>query len=145
MQNGWSLIELMIVLAIIGVLAGLALPAYQDYSSRAQLARAVHEVSELKHSVEVLVNDGVVPSTSSSLGFTGSSLFEEVGSNGVSIIVDGDVVSLVATMGAGSNYAIRGVKVFLTRDSNGTWLCIFDTTASHNWKSEYLPSSCSLM
>src|SRR5690606_34164797 len=48
MQKGFTLIELMIVVAIIGILAAIALPAYQDYTARAQAAEAVNLLGGLK-------------------------------------------------------------------------------------------------
>src|SRR5690606_24044314 len=59
MQKGFTLIELMIVVAIIGILAAVALPAYQDYTARARLAEAVVYAGSLKATVgECLTSTG---------------------------------------------------------------------------------------
>ena len=59
MQKGFTLIELMIVVAIIGILAAVALPAYQDYTARARLAEAVVYTGSLKATVgECLTSAG---------------------------------------------------------------------------------------
>ncbi|KAF0811496.1 Fimbrial protein [Andreprevotia sp. IGB-42] len=61
MQQGFTLIELMIVVAIIGILAAVAIPAYQDYTARAQVSEAFTLLDGLKTPVaEAYSNDGVI-------------------------------------------------------------------------------------
>jgi len=68
-QHGFTLIELMIVVAIIGILAGIAVPAYQDYTIRAQVVEAFSLASELKSSVqEYRKEHGRMPATNEAAG-----------------------------------------------------------------------------
>src|SRR5262245_64477713 len=61
-QQGFTLIELMIVVAIIGILAAIAIPAYQDYTIRAQIVEGMNLAAASKAAVaETFLNDGVVP------------------------------------------------------------------------------------
>ena len=58
MQKGFTLIELMIVVAIIGILAAVAIPAYQNYIAKSQVSRVMGELGSLKTAVEACVLDG---------------------------------------------------------------------------------------
>lgn len=82
-QKGFTLIELMIVVAIIGILAAIAIPQYQDYTARTQVTRAVSEVSALKTAAESAILEGkeIVSSKTPTkdqydIGFTGSTLLK---------------------------------------------------------------------
>ncbi|WP_081270075.1 pilin [Variovorax paradoxus] len=67
-QKGFTLIELMIVVAIIGILSAVALPAYQDYTAKSQVAAALAEITPGKVMVETKITDGEIPSSASAIG-----------------------------------------------------------------------------
>lgn len=139
MQKGFTLIELMIVVAIIAILAAIALPAYQDYVARAQVSEAMSLTSGAKTAVtEYYADRGAWPTTNAAAGLapagsiTGKYVAQTaVGANGV----------LTATFkGAGSASAKIAGKTFILTptDAGGSieWSC------GGGIADKYKPSSC---
>ena len=138
-QKGFTLIELMIVVAIIGILAAVALPAYQDYTARSQMAEAMSLAGGARTAVsESWQATGNWPGSNASAGLaTNTSITGQyvanvaVGANGV----------ITATMknAAPVQTAVRGGSLILTpTDRNGSieWRC------SSALADKYLPSTC---
>ncbi|ENS6824143.1 pilin [Neisseria gonorrhoeae] len=73
LQKGFTLIELMIVIAIVGILAAVALPAYQDYTARAQVSEAILLAEGQKSAVtEYYLNNGIWPENNGDAGVASS-------------------------------------------------------------------------
>ena len=144
MQKGFTLIELMIVVAIIGILAAVAIPQYQDYVARSQVSRAVGEVSALRAGVESRLMEGteftVDTDAETGIGWTSSNM--------LTLTAEGDLT----TGGAGhlngvikeSSTAVNGAIVKWDRTVEGVWSCTIDSSAADakGWKDSFAPKGC---
>ncbi|HEZ7116769.1 TPA: pilin [Neisseria meningitidis] len=159
LQKGFTLIELMIVIAIVGILAAVALPAYQDYTARAQVSEAILLAEGQKSAVtEYYLNHGTWPSNNSSAGVASSSTIKgkyvekvevkngvitaEMKSSGVNKEIQGKKLSLWAKRQDGSVKWFCGQPV--TRNAKAKDDVTADTTTNTNTKidTKHLPSTC---
>ncbi|ENX3855365.1 pilin, partial [Neisseria gonorrhoeae] len=124
LQKGFTLIELMIVIAIVGILAAVALPAYQDYTARAQVSEAILLAEGQKSAVtEYYLNNGEWPENNTSAGVASASDIK--GKYVESVTVANGVVT-AEMKSDGVNKEIQGKKLSLWgRRENGSvkWFC----------------------
>ncbi|HEZ6712823.1 TPA: pilin [Neisseria meningitidis] len=125
LQKGFTLIELMIVIAIVGILAAVALPAYQDYTARAQVSEAILLAEGQKSAVtEYYLNHGEWPANNSSAGVA-TSASDIKGKYVKEVEVKNGVVT--ATMASsGVNNEIKDKKLSLwakRQDGSVKWFC----------------------
>jgi type IV pilus assembly protein PilA len=155
LQKGFTLIELMIVVAIIGILAAIAIPAYQDYTIRAQISEGMTLAAAAKAAIaETYLNKGVAPSTRYLAGMSNNAT-DTFGKYVSSVAVANGVIQV--TYGNEANLAIQGNRVdlraFVTPDGSVTWQCgaatansaaaaMGSTANGTNVETKYLPSAC---
>ena len=139
MQKGFTLIELMIVVAIIAILAAIALPAYQNYVARSQVTAALAEINPGKVGAEDLINRGQTTTTPSEIGLVSN--VNAAGDNQTerckfTVKVEATGAATIACALRNSNPRAAGT-VTLTRDADsGAWTC----TASQ--AEQFRPSGC---
>ena len=145
LQQGFTLIELMIVIAIVAILVALAVPAYQDYTIRAKVGECVNNAAVPKLSIsEYFETVGVFPNNTDDAGITGSGMSDfcagyaaygvgtgtfQINVNELAIQPSGDLSTLQPMM-TPDNTAGGGID----------WTCSRGVTAVADLK--YLPSTC---
>lgn len=150
-QKGFTLIELMIVVAIIGILAAIAIPQYQNYIAKSQVSRAMAETGAIKTAYEDCLNNGKTGQGACDLGWTGSDILSltapatsTAGTKVTTAVTNTSALSATGTIAgtfAGNAAAAiggnNGKTITWTRSDLGTWTC--STTVD----AKYKPAGCS--
>jgi type IV pilus assembly protein PilA len=150
-QLGFTLIELMIVVAIIGILAAIAIPQYQTYVAKSQTTRAMGEASYVKNVIEICINQGRTviglgttecdPQANGSNILTGASQGVALPPGfigGVPQATIGTPTTVIATFGFNAAQVLQtGQTIVWTRDTNGSWACTSPLVAN-----AYKPAGC---
>jgi len=141
-QQGFTLIELMIVVAIIGILAAVAIPAYQDYTIRAKITEAMSIASQAKTAVsEYYISQGSMPADQATAGLDtaasyATSVVQQMSYARTSAtvgVITMDILAIGGDTVAGDDFTLTG-----TGSSTGvTWVC-----AAGSIDAKYLPSNC---
>ena len=135
LQQGFTLIELMIVVAIIGVLAAVAVPAYQDYVSKSQVTAALAEIDPGKLQVDAQLNEGLTANITSPAGIgLLSSTTRCTTTAGVASSTG--VAFITCTIKGSTQVAGKGIGFVRSVDANQapTWTCNTSVLSAHQPK-----------
>jgi type IV pilus assembly protein PilA len=146
-QKGFTLIELMIVIAIVGILAAVALPAYQDYTIRAKMSEPLALLGEGKTNVsEYYIANGSFPPTVDAAGVRtdiGTDIVASMGYNVVSAAAGGQVwVRVQDTIGGDITASANRFELSVANTNGGSvaWVC--RRGATNPIPAKYLPANC---
>ena len=138
-QQGFTLIELMIVVAIIGILAAVAIPAYSDYTVRAKLSEVIGVAAKDKTTIsEYYISQGYMPANTSVAGMS-TSPNQSKYISAISFATSGNDATMVYTLQS-LNSAIDGslIEFVGTGSADGVaWSCTASTAPD-----KYLPANC---
>lgn len=143
-QKGFTLIELMIVVAIIGILAAIAIPQYQNYIAKSQVSRVMSELGGIKTAVETCMLEGKDGATTPpcELGATASNLLGasvQTPAAGISVTIDlaASTASIQGTFKNSAASTLHNSTLTWSRSAAGSWSC--GTTVEAKFK----PAGCS--
>ena len=151
-QQGFTLIELMIVIAIVGILAAIALPAYQDYTVRSKMSEPMAALAEAKTTVaEYYASNSGLPTNATSFGINtavrNSDIFQSLDITGSAEPVHLYAVVYGSVWGDDGNEYSFQLSGSTNADGTMTWECLPDTGGLATGSSgpvplKYLPANC---
>ena len=144
--KGFTLIELMIAIAIVGILLSLAIPTYQDYTVRAKISEAMNVASVLKVMVsEYYITMAELPASADAAGIDTTFSTEYISAIGYQKESDDSQAMIKLTMSDKVSEEVAGRALVLTaipKSGSLRWVCGNDPSASQAIDPKYLPSNC---
>jgi len=140
-QHGFTLIELMIVIAILGVLVAIAVPSLNRYVARTQVTRVHGEISHYRNPVEALLMAGEQEELAADAKTAVNFVDSELSSVTFGSFADAGTSTITATLDGRSSSFVQGTTVTLSRDVLGGWTCTV-LGAGGGWSERMKPNAC---
>jgi len=136
LKNGFTLIELMIVIAIIAILAAIAIPAYQDYTVRTVLGGDISQATAAKTAVSTAFTDSTIGSVATSYPAITASASQA----GISVANNTGVITITPETGSAAVGKVTNLLLTPTNSSTGTaWNC---SATGLSGSPNQLPKNC---
>ncbi|UYZ72069.1 pilin [Moraxella bovis] len=145
-------------MTFIGILAAIALPAYQDYISKSQTTRVVGELAAGKTAVDAALFEGKEPvldpantaTSKEDIGLTatgGAPRSNLLKNDNTGVVLGGfsatsSAGTITGTLGNRANKDISGATITQKRATDGTWTCHVQQAAATGWKDKFIPTGC---
>ena len=142
--KGFTLIEVMIVVAVIGLLAALSIPIYQGYVAKTQINRAVSELGRYRPVVDYAISSNSAL-TNGAIGYVPSDITSGNTTSDITTFNADGSGHLQVTLGGNVHSSLAGVIIIYQRSANGRWRCVIDYSANPGgWSNLFMPEGCGI-